>query len=133
MHQPHVLCCAHALIQVATCVTRCVKGRDSSTDRGSGGEGARPPTIRELHREPVWLELEVLDEVDERADFDVADLDHLGEDETLRVRRGLEEDSGRGGAGAPGEQLRPQLVLTFSTSVKEESMAGKEMGERDDL
>lgn len=40
-------------------------------------------TARELHRQPVGLNLVRFDKFDENTDVHVADLDHLGENETL--------------------------------------------------
>jgi hypothetical protein len=38
---------------------------------------------RELHMQPIWLNIVRLDQVNENADVDVAQLDHLGENEAL--------------------------------------------------
>jgi hypothetical protein len=42
-------------------------------------------TIGKLHGEPVWLDIVVLNQVDEHVDINVvsAGLDHLGEDKAL--------------------------------------------------
>lgn len=95
----HHLGRAKALVHVATCVerVRCrlasgkmrfpvmvMQNRGVSLGHDNQSKGNKP-TTRELHRQPVGLNLVRFDKVDENTDIHVANLDHLGENEALCV------------------------------------------------
>jgi hypothetical protein len=79
-------------------------------------------TSGELHEHPVRLDGIFLDEVDQDADVHVAGLDHLGEDEALCVRLSRHARAGQKRGRLQGGIANKGARLTFSTSVKDDSM-----------
>ena len=55
-----------------------------------------PLTCWELHMQPIWLNIVRLDQVNENADINIAELDHLGENEALHVTGKIREEQKRG-------------------------------------